>query len=50
MTNNTNVPAGTYDEVIKEVEESIDSYTLPEYRSIAEEMLRQMKALEEARK
>lgn len=50
MTNTNNVPAGTYDEVIKEVEESLDSYKLPEYKQIAEEMLRAMKNLEEARK
>lgn len=50
MTNTNSVPAGTYDEVIKELEESLDSYTIPEYRDIAEEMLRAMKNLEEARK
>ena len=50
MTKENNVPAGTYDEIIQELEESLDSYQIPEYRSIGEEMLRQMKQLEEARK
>ena len=50
MTNTNNVPAGTYTDLIKEVEESLDSYTIPEYRKIAEELLQAMKDKEEARK
>lgn len=50
MTNNTNVPAGTYTEIINELEESLDSFKLPEYREIAETFLQDLKNLEEARK
>ena len=50
MTDNKNVPAGTYTEVINELEESLDSFELPEYRKIAEDFLQAMKELEEARK
>lgn len=50
MTNNTNVPAGTYEEIMNELEESLDSFTIPEYKELAEQFLQDLKNLEEARK
>lgn len=50
MTEEKQVPKGTYDDIINELEESLDSFQLPEYREIAETFLQDLKKLEEARK